>query len=534
LAAEFGVDLGERAGEGGSVGFGGSSGEEWPDPKPLAAGLPDVEPLCEDMVPEPFRAWLCDIAERCQAPLDFAVVGALITAGSVIGRAVAVRPKLRDDWQEVANLWGAVVGRSGIMKSPTLKAAMAPLHRLVAEANAEYDRSANEAELQSVVVDARVKAAKKAVEQAVQAGEDPAPFVSELQKAKTEVATPACRRFLTNDPTVEALGILLNQNSRGILVFRDELTGWLRTLDRDGHENDRSFYLEAWDGSRPIYIYDRVGRGTLRIESPCVSILGGIQPGPLADYIKSAVHGGVGDDGLMQRFQLAVFPDVSRDWRNVDRWPDSEARNRSYEIYKKLSDPGLAASTGAFSDPDEPGSIPFLRLASGAQARFDLWREPLERQVRSGTEHPAIESHLSKYRKLVPALALLFHIISVADSATAGPVSEAATEMAVRWARYLETHARRIYATVTRARYIAAALLAAKLRAGKVETDDGLFSTRDVYRQGWTGLDDPEVVKEACEELVQAHWLRAVTIPAGERGGRPTVGFRINPKVRNA
>ena len=28
-----------------------------------------------------------------------------------------------------------------------------------------------------------------------------------------------------------------------------------------------------------------------------------------------------GDDGLLQRFQLAVWPDVAGPWRKVDRWP---------------------------------------------------------------------------------------------------------------------------------------------------------------------------------------------------------------------
>ncbi len=46
--------------------------------------------------------------------------------------------------------------------------------------------------------------------------------------------------------------------------------------------------------------------GTLEIEACCVSMLGGIQPGPLGQYLRDAVKGGAGDDGFMQRFQLAV------------------------------------------------------------------------------------------------------------------------------------------------------------------------------------------------------------------------------------
>jgi hypothetical protein len=87
----------------------------------------------------------------------------------------------------------------------------------------------------------------------------------------------------------------------GLLLFRDELTGFLRTLDREGHESDRAFYLETWNGYNR-FVYDRIGRGTLEIEAACLSILGGIQPGPLGYYLKGALEGGVKDDGFIQRF----------------------------------------------------------------------------------------------------------------------------------------------------------------------------------------------------------------------------------------
>ena len=49
------------------------------------------------------------------------------------------------------------------------------------------------------------------------------------------------------------------------------------------------------------------------------------------------VFGGRGDDGLIQRFQLVVWPDVAGPWRNVDRWPDAAARARAVEIFQRLN-----------------------------------------------------------------------------------------------------------------------------------------------------------------------------------------------------
>ena len=83
---------------------------------------------------------------------------------------------------------------------------------------------------------------------------------------------------MTQDATVEKLGELLQENPRGMLVSRDELAGWLRTMDKPGREGDRDFYLEGWNGSGG-YTLDRIGRGTVHIPAVTLSICGGIQPG---------------------------------------------------------------------------------------------------------------------------------------------------------------------------------------------------------------------------------------------------------------
>jgi Protein of unknown function (DUF3987) len=98
---------------------------------------------------------------------------------------------------------------------------------------------------------------------------------------------PVLRRYKTNDTTVEKLSELLLQNPQGILINRDELSGWLRNLDKQGREGDRAFYLEGWNGTGSFDV-DRIGRGCLHIPALCLSILGTIQPGPLSSYVWAA------------------------------------------------------------------------------------------------------------------------------------------------------------------------------------------------------------------------------------------------------
>jgi len=106
-------------------------------PEPLPE-LPDVMPFDYDYLPDVLRSYVKDISERMQCPPDFAAIGVLVMTAAIIGRKVAIRPKRKDDWTVIPNLWGAVVGNSGVKKSPTLGAALLPMKKLEAAAFKKY------------------------------------------------------------------------------------------------------------------------------------------------------------------------------------------------------------------------------------------------------------------------------------------------------------------------------------------------------------------------------------------------------------
>jgi len=49
-----------------------------------------------------------------------------------------------------------------------------------------------------------------------------------------------------------------------------------------------------------------------------------------AEYVRRAVSGGAGDDGLIQRFGFLVWPDEPPTWKNVDRYPLTAAREAAW------------------------------------------------------------------------------------------------------------------------------------------------------------------------------------------------------------
>ncbi len=346
----------------------------------------------------------------------------------------------------------------------------------------------------------------------------------ELGEAAPE--EPKERRYMTQDATVEKLAELLRDNPQGLLVFRDELSGFLRNLEKQGREGDRAFYLESWTGTGSFNV-DRIGRGSFSVPAVCVSILGGIQPGPLASYVRGALEGGEKADGLLQRFQGLVWPDVPPVWQNVDRYPNTEAKNRAFEVFEKL-DALKPKDFGATAEEGE--EIPAVHFSAEAQEVFDAWRKELETSLRSGDLAPPLESHLAKYRSLMPSLALLFEIMEFVDGrGEEGVVGRDSAVRAAAWCDYLESHARRLYASAEAPELSGAHALLARIRSGDVP--DG-STVREVYRgRHWAGLATPEEVDAALDVLEAYGWVR---VESTKTGGRPKKEIRLHPSLREA
>ncbi len=478
-------------------------------PEPLPA-LPDVLPFDYSYLPDALRGYVQDISERMQCPPDFAAVGVLVMAAAIIGRKVGIRPMRQNDWSVIPNLWGAVVGNSGVMKSPTLAAALSPIKKLSVAAYEAYNKAKAEHDAQAEV--AKLEQSVNKSEARSKLKKDRTAKVKDLLQSAEASDAPILKRYMTNNASYEALGELLMENPNGLLVEADEIVGLLKQLDAGGQEVARSFYLTAADGDKP-YTFDRIMRGKgLHIDALCLSIIGGIQPGVLAEYVRQATGGGAGADGLLQRFGLMVYPDISPTWEEVDRYPDSMLRDALNQLAERLDHLNLAEIA---AEVDLYGGVPFLRFDDAAQMLFSEWRASLEIKLRSGEEHPAIVSHLSKYRKLIPSLALINHLCDTEQ----GAVNEAALLRAITFGEYLESHAKRIYSYATRPDIDAAKTLLKRLASGKLSSP---FKTRDIYQKGWAGLESPSKAQSAIDLLIEYHHLSVEEITTG---GRPTTHY---------
>ena len=491
--------------------------DPWPEPQPLPSGLAPVQQFDLTMLPDPLAPWVADISESMQIPAEYIAVTAMVAAGSVIGRKVGVRPQLRTSWYEVPNLWGCIVGRPGVMKSPALQAALQPLQRIQSVARTEYDKEQRQFECRQIELEVRSDEYRKLLKARIKG--NPLADTSDLVSPYEE--EPKLRRYIANDTSYQSLGELLRENPNGLLVHRDELMSLLKGLDQEQNVEARGFYLSAWSGTES-YTFDRIGRGlNLHIPSVTVSMIGSTQPGRLREYILHALNGGAGDDGLIQRFGMLVWPDVSKSWVEHDRDPDSIARSRVSEAFERL-DRMTAQDVGAELDQSEEAR-PHLRFDQDAQPIFKQWRANLERRLRSEEMHPALESHIGKYRKLVPALALIHHLVA----GRTGAIGVSSVLAALSWAGFLESHAVRAYSSATDIAADSARTICRRLRKGDLSSQ---FTRRELTRPRWSGLTDKRVIDEALELLEEYDWICSENKATGPKGGRPTVIYTANPK----
>jgi Protein of unknown function (DUF3987) len=502
----------------GGNGQGGGQQTNWPQPKPLPAGLAPVEPSNSEFLPDVLAPWIDDIANRLQCPPDYVAVTALTALGAVIGRRLGIKPQAKTDWIEIPNVWGMFIGRPGMLKSPAMGEALKPIHRLEAEAakDNEIAQQAYAAGLDAYKIRREVK--KALIRDKLKTNKDADIDIGLGEEPKE----PTPVRYRTNDATYEGLGELLISNPNGMLVERDELTSLLKHLDRDDQSVARGFYLSGWSGTQP-YTFDRVIRGHRHIEAVCVSVLGNTQPARVVEYVRSANLGGAGGDGLIQRFNLMVWPDPPAEWHDVDEYPNSAVREGAWQVFERMAklDTETALRLGAQRGPFD--KVPYLRFEEAAHDDFLGWRTDLEKRLRSGEISPALEGHLAKYRKLVPSLALMNHL---ADGGN-GPVPRRALLKALAAAHYLESHARRIYGSACESELAAAK--AVLKRARNRDLKDG-FTARDVHQRDWAHLTEREHVGAGLSLLVDLDYL-AMSVPAiGAQGGRPKITYLINPR----
>ncbi len=406
---------------------------------------------------------------------------ALAVCAAALPDKITLRVKRHDDWEESARIWVALIGNPSAKKSPILSAATRPLRSIDDELVRGY---LNEKRL-----------------------------YDGLDKAgKSEKAPPRQVRARMEDVTVEAAQEILRDSADGVLLIRDELSGWFGSMEKYGSGKgaaaDRSFWLQAFNGGS--YSVNRVGRGVVAIDNLSVSMLGGIQPEPIRRIAADAA-----DDGLLQRlFPICLGPSsVGLDV------PPSAAVGRYAGLVHQLHQMQRPLQGKMLEVP--------LKFDPAAQdLRQELSEKHHEMQASWEILNKKLAAHIGKYDGLYARLCVLFHCIEAEGARPPTTVSlDTARRVADFLHEFLFPHALAFYQNVLGLsdRHDAVLATAGWILAHQPQK----ITVRDVRRGDRTMREmDVDQAEEVLRKLDALSWVEP--LPSVRRD---SVTYVVNPAV---
>jgi Protein of unknown function (DUF3987) len=432
------------------------------------------------VLPPSMRGLVTSGCAAMGVPAEFIAVPLLVLAGAVVGNAWEI--EIKGGWYEGPNLYAAIVGDPGAKKTPALKLALRAIHQIQERLYGEY------------------RAAKAAYDEEY--------ALWEKTPKKERGAPPEQPKFQhvwTSDSTTEALAEML-AGSKGLALFRDELVGWVKSMDqyRSGKGADRQHYLSMW--SRTSIKIDRKSTPIpIIVPRPCLSVVGGIQPDVLTDLQENAAR----DDGFVDRL-LFAYPDLG-----PDRWTsagiDEAAQVAVERLFSALYDlKGVTAPDGTLAPRR-------ARLDADAMRLWGQWYDANAEEVRDDRMPSNLRGTWSKLPSQLARLVLILHLgYSLDAGATVGATIPRSTlEAACDLLDYFREHARAVLGELRTPRSQLEERVLKGLR------DRGPSTTRTVYLEILNGAVKYDRVKVTLERLLEDGSVVATDGVATGKGGRP-------------
>jgi hypothetical protein len=263
---------------------------EWPDPEPLHEPPPPV-PAFPVGIMGPWADWCSEQAETVSAPVDYVAMALLTLTGAAIANTRWGSPW--EGWREPPVLFTGLVGLPSSGKSPAADVVLDPLRRAERELAEGFDEIHRRWETARAEAEAKREQWEREVKEAVKTGHP----ALEMPAGAVVPPEPRRPRLFTTEATVEAAAELLANEPKGLAMVRDELAGWIGSMDKyGGNGADRPFWLEAYGGRAKVVDRLKYGGKPLCVPHLSIPVLGGIQPDRLRSMVLAA-----DDDGMAAR-----------------------------------------------------------------------------------------------------------------------------------------------------------------------------------------------------------------------------------------
>ena len=379
---------------------------------------PDVE-FPVEALPRPVANFVGELCLATQTPLE---MGGILSLGLL---ATLFQDKytfhITNNWTEPLCLYTMAIAPPAERKSAVLSLLTAPVREYEHE---RYRSDLLKAGQEAAYRDVLAKRVEK-LKASCTKGDNPSQM-QELSDAVAELSSCEERhpyRILVDDATPEKLAVLISEQPGGITVCSAEGGVFDSMMGRYDSRMNLDVYLKGHAGDT-LYV-DRIGRETLLIPSPRLSMMLAVQPDVLGGVMRNRTMRG---RGLTARFLYAVC--------------DSQVGRRSFmgcDISERAMDEYHAFVRRALESPSG-GEL----ILSDSEGVLRDYSERIEQRL--GSDLAGIQDWGGKLVGAILRIAALLHASNYAGSdASRRLVTSAELERAVRFSDFLTANAKAAY-----------------------------------------------------------------------------------------
>jgi hypothetical protein len=362
-----------------------------------------------EVFPTKITNFVKEVSESLQCPIDFIAVPLLVCAATAIGTSKEI--EVKEGWREGPRFYCAIVAEPGSKKTPALSRALSVIYEMQNEIEESYKKDLinyeNEKLLYEVALDNWRRNAKSPINSSINPPVKP--------------NEPRGQQLITTDATWEALAETLENNPRGILFHRDELSGWVKGMDQYRAKGaDRQNWLSIWSGES--ITINRKGRRT-NITRPLVNVIGGIQPDVLEDLIDQGR-----EDGFVDRI-LFSFPHSFPSY-----WTDKGISTQLIQNYKEVIQ-------RLFKEQKQ-----IIKMDEDAKSLFKVWHDELQKEINYPGFPVNLKGAWSKFVGYSVRLVLVVHCLRYECNETQFEnIDKESMRLTIKLMNYFKSHTKKVY-----------------------------------------------------------------------------------------
>lgn len=373
------------------------------------------------------KKYIDGVAETTQTPVDASAIATISVLSTILSKKSYV--KVSREWKEPLNTYAIMGLPPGNRKSGVFKLLTDPITLFEKE---ERERLLPKVKQQQAILKAKKSRLESLNSQYGKKGDES--ILKDIEVLAREIEAEeivTIPRLITNDVTVEKLGLLMAEHNEKMSVLSAEGAGALNSMagryDKGSVDASMNLYLEAHPGD--TVTIDRMGRESIHLDEPSLTIGLFIQP----ETVRS-LPASFNERGLMQRF-LYAFPESMVGYRlSTPKSIDESVRAAYLSNMKRLLE----------YQPDTPLMLNLSREAAAAEIRN---REEIEVMLQDDGELGGIREWGSKLAGQIIRITGLLHF---ADNIQHFPnipseVSKETFEAAKSLRSYFIAHAKEAY-----------------------------------------------------------------------------------------